>query len=209
MQDINIFPTTLGVDFINLEKHLPIIHNWINKNKFSVNDKSNNLKHYQDNPILEFSKLKLLKQDIEQKANIFYNELLGFKEELYISDSWLNVCQKGGFQPDHYHTNCVVSGTLYIEINELSPRLKFKNPRLLSYPFTPEIKCEMGLQTPYNSLWNSIGNLTNGSIIYWPSYLVHGYDENLSDKNRISISFNLNIKTSKFRYKNPFQNLWQ
>ena len=208
MQELNIFPTTLGVDFISLDQYINNINIWIDKNKSSSNDKSKFLKHYQEFPILDNLKFKSLKNDIENKANIYYKNFLGFREELYVSDSWLNVCEKGGYQPDHYHTNCVVSGTLYISINEKSPSIKFKNPRLLSYPTTPEIKCEEGTQTPYNSLWITVHNLKNGSILYWPSYLVHGYEESQSEDKRISLSFNLNIKTSKFKYKNPFQSLW-
>jgi uncharacterized protein (TIGR02466 family) len=209
MKEFALFPIMLGVDYIDTTDYLKTINEYITKNNPTKNDRSPQLRHYQrrdprDAEILDHTRLKNLKHTIVSQANAYYHDILGFKEELYLSDSWLNVCEPGGFQPDHYHTNAVVSGTYYVVINDQHPKLEFRNPRLTNAPVSPEIRCDADHITAYNSGFMSVGNLINGSVLYWPSYLVHGYSQNNSDTNRISISFNLNIRSSNFLYHSPF-----
>lgn len=209
MQDLSLFPIVLGVDYIDLAPYIKIITDYSQRQPSIANDKSQQLKHYQrrssrDAEILDHAKLLGLKSTLVSQANDYYQNLLGFSEELYISDSWLNICQPGGHQPDHYHTNAVVSGTLYVVFADTHPKLEFRNPRLINSPQSPEIRRDPSRTTAYNSGFMSVGNLTNGSVLYWPSYLVHGYNTNSTDLDRISISFNLNIRSSNFLYHSPF-----
>lgn len=207
MQELHLFPISIGVDFIdNFDPHKQKIIKSLKNKKYISNNKSKELRHFHtsENQLiiddLEFSEIKNI---LEIKANEYYNNILGFKESLYISDSWINLCKKGGSQPDHYHSNCVVSGTLYVQIGKNYAPITFRNPRTNSQPLVSEIKSLRGTDTMYNMDWISVQNLKEGSLIFWPSYLVHGYSDNQFE-NRISISFNLNIKQSEFLYSSPF-----
>ena len=209
MLDLNLFPTVIAVDYIDLADSVKTIFKYAERNPSRSNDKSQQLRHYQrstqaDAQILDNQQLRSLKSQIESQANKYYHDILGFHGDLYITDSWLNICEPGGYQPDHYHANSVVSGTVYVVITEAHPKLEFRNPRLMSVPQCGEIKTEVAQITAYNSGFMSVGNIQNGSVIYWPSYLVHGYGANTADLDRVSISFNLNTKSSRFLYHNPF-----
>lgn len=207
MEKLDAFPISLGIDNIdNFKEHKQKIVD-ITKRKRAVNNpKCSTLKHYysdEDGNILTLSELSYIKNVIETKANDYYQDILGYKENLYISDSWINVCNRGGSQPDHYHSNCVVSGTLYVQIGNNYAPIAFRNPRANGQPLSPEIKSLRYKDTMYNMDWVSVQNLQEGSVVFWPSYLVHGYTNNQFD-NRISLSFNLNIKKSDFVYSSPF-----
>lgn len=200
MQEINVFPISIGIDLIeNFENYKDNLLKITKKSNFNLNNNSKKLKHYHNIDI----NLQL-KNILEEKANNYYKNILGYKEDLYISDSWLNVCEKNGFQTDHYHSNCVVSATLYVKLGDKYSSLVFKNPRTNSQPLRNEIKCERGdIDTQYNMDWITFNNIKEGCIVFWPSYLVHGYSDNQFE-NRTTLSFNLNIKKSNFIYSHPF-----
>lgn len=207
MQQLDTFPISLGIDVIdNFQEHKQKIIEITKKNKASHNHKCNNLRHYYDEQngnILTLLELSYIKNVIETKANDYYQDILGYKENLYISDSWINLCKKGGNQPEHYHSNCVVSGTLYVQVGNNYAPISFRNPRSSGQPLSPEIKSLKYKDTMYNMDWVSVQNLQEGSVVFWPSYLVHGYTNNQFE-NRVSLSFNLNIKKSDFLYSSPF-----
>jgi uncharacterized protein (TIGR02466 family) len=206
MQKLDAFPISLGIDIVdNFKEHKQKIINISKNNKEVVNHKCDSLKHYyaKDNNVLNDSDLSYIKNVIETKANDYYQEILGYKEDLYISDSWINICKRGGNQPEHYHSNCVVSGTLYVKLGNNYAPISFRNPRSSGQPLSPEIKSLKSKDTMYNLDWVSIQNIREGSIVFWPSYLVHGYTNNQFN-HRISLSFNLNIRKSDFLYSSPF-----
>lgn len=207
MQELTIFPISIGIDTIpDFFDHKKKILQSIKTKNFIQNNKSKELRHYHTTEkqlILDDSELSYLKNFLETKANDYYQDILGFKESLYISDSWINICKKGGYQPDHYHSNCVVSGTLYVQIGEGYSPITFRNPRTNNQPLTNEIKSLKSKDTIHNMDWVSLKNLQDGCVVFWPSYLVHGYEKN-NFENRISISFNLNIRKSDFLYASPF-----
>jgi uncharacterized protein (TIGR02466 family) len=207
MQELHLFPISIGVDHIdNFDQEKQKIIGSLKNKKYIINNKSKQLRHFHaDSEQLILDDLEFLevKNILEAKANQYYQNILGFRETLYISDSWINLCKKGGSQPDHYHSNCVVSGTLYVQIGKNYSPITFRNPRTNSQPMVNEIKSLRNIDTMYNMDWISLQNLRDGSLVFWPSYLVHGYDNNQFE-DRISISFNLNIKQSDFLYSSPF-----
>lgn len=206
MEKLDVFPISLGIDtIINFQEHKQTIIKITKKNKEVTNHKSSSLKHYyaKDNNVLNDESLSIVKNIIETKANDYHQDILGYKEHLYISDSWINICKKGGNQPEHYHSNCVVSGTLYVQLGNNYAPISFRNPRSGGQPLSPEIKSLKNKDTMYNLDWITVQNIQEGAIIFWPSYLVHGYTNNQFDS-RVSLSFNLNIVKSDFLYSSPF-----
>lgn len=207
MQQIDAFPISLGIENIeNFEEHKIKILNFIKNKKSTTNHKCSNLKHFYDENegnILNHPIFSYVKNVIETKANDYYQDILGYKENLYITDSWINLCKKDGNQPEHYHSNCVVSGTLYVQLGKNYAPISFRNPRSSGQPLSPEIKCLKSKDTAYNVDWVTFQNIQEGSVIFWPSYMVHGYTNNQYNE-RVSLSFNLNIKKSDFLYFSPF-----
>lgn len=210
MQELTFFPISIGIENVpEFGIHKKKILEFIKKKNFVFNNKSRDLTHShttKNQLILDDPDLSYLKNFLETKSNDYYQDILGFKESLYLSDSWINICSKGGYQVDHYHSNCVVSGTLYVQIGNGYSPITFKNPRTNNQPLTNEIKSLRSKDTTYNMDWVSVQNLQEGSVVFWPSYLVHGYEKN-NFENRISISFNLNIRRSDFLYASPFSEI--
>ena len=51
----------------------------------------------------------------ESACDFLDNEMQIEYEEFFLTDSWLNISQKGGYQKVHNHSNSIVSGTLYLK----------------------------------------------------------------------------------------------
>jgi len=126
-------------------------------------------------------------------ARHFNNHLQGFADrEMFVTESWINMAQKGGKQLEHYHCNCWQSGTYYLSYNEDHSPVVFKNPAdannqeprpALSLPI------DAGIRSQYAH--NTVAvKASEGSLVVWPSHLKHFVPENPSDEVRISISMN-------------------
>lgn len=64
---------------------------------------------------------------------------------------------------------------------------------------SPFIELNIKKNTKYNS-GGAVINHTEGDVLFWKSYLVHGYTDNMAD-NRISISFNI---MPRYFYNNSY-----
>jgi hypothetical protein len=86
-----------------------------------------------------------------------------------ISHVWLNIQPKNSVLTPHthLHKNCVMSGSLYLKVDDGSSAIKFSHVE--KYIVKPEL----------------------GMLLIFPSWLVHGgHGDNLSDE-RIVLSFNV------------------
>ncbi len=105
----------------------------------------------------------------------------------FLLQSWLNISPPGASNKLHFHANCHFSGVYYISLK--APEcgsIYFRDPRvasrMLTYPvdrvsdFTAE---EIRMRPE------------EGRIYVFPGWLEHGVEENLSDRDRIGISFNV------------------
>ena len=88
MQQLDTFPISLGIDNIdNFQEHKQKIVDITKRKKAVHNHKCNTLKHYyadEDGNILTLSELSYIKNVVETKANDYYQDILGYKENLYI-----------------------------------------------------------------------------------------------------------------------------
>lgn len=145
------------------------------------------------NILAECDELLGLGNKIKRAADFAYRDLLNHKKSgpLQITSSWANLCEVGGQQPKHNHANSCLSGTLYLKADENSS-IKFTSSAK-GFPYHNEIhdepdygKNEFGLS--YHFSETEIG-VSAGDCLLWPSYLVHGYQNNQTP-GRLSLSFN-------------------
>ena len=144
------------------------------------------------NYVLKRPEFEGLKNFIVESTNTFAKDVLSYKDQNFILlDSWINLCDKGGFQYRHNHSNCIISGTYYPKFISGNATIAFQKQFLLdSMPF------------PYFQIQKDYDNLTefsfpaweitpeSGDLLLWNSHLPHGYNnEPVGD--RISISFNM------------------
>jgi uncharacterized protein (TIGR02466 family) len=113
-------------------------------------------------------------------ANIFSEYTDNKIQNMQITELWGNINNHGDFNGAHVHGG-VLSGVFYIKTPINCGKLIFKNPavrsdahliRMKDYPIIPEpLAC-----------------------IIFPSWLEHYVEPNMSDEERISLSFNLNVR---------------
>ena len=104
-------------------------------------------------------------------------------------DPWLNVNRESHSNKTHTHPGSDLSLTYYCEVPADSGRIVFENP-VLHQRTTP-------IWYEKHDVWNSeCINLTpkKYDLIIFPSYLVHSVEPNKSNKPRISLAFNAQIR---------------
>ena len=114
-----------------------------------------------------------------------YGKLSGFKMKGEMMNSWFNVQNVNSVLTEHTHPLSVLSGALFINVNEDSSPLCFQNPNP-HVSFTPREK-----DTTYNGAWVEF-KPEMGELFLFPSWLKHGSNgvkNNFSE--RTVISFNM------------------
>lgn len=104
--------------------------------------------------------------------------------KLKITNSWFNIQSKNSVLIPHMHPSSILSGVLYINVNENSSKIYFDNPNKLINYFSSSNKTEFGYEYYYFKP-------EVGTLLLFPSWLSHGniHEMNQTD-NRIAISFN-------------------
>ena len=109
-------------------------------------------------------------------------------EDVVITDMWANVLKPGEMHPPHTHSNNFLSGVWYLE-SDGSAGIFFKDPRGEADVIVPR----KSVANIDNSSIVSFVSMTNRAIIF-PAWFQHWVPINRSKKNRISISWNIQIK---------------
>ena len=128
------------------------------------------------------------KEIITTNKTILVKTLKYYVEDIVITDMWANVLKPGEMHPPHTHSNNFLSGVWYLE-SDGNAGIVFKDPRN-----------EVGVIVPRKSVANidnseiiSFVSTINRAIIF-PAWFQHWVPINRSKKNRISISWNIQIK---------------
>jgi uncharacterized protein (TIGR02466 family) len=105
----------------------------------------------------------------------------------YRHQAWVNISPPGASNKVHYHANCHFSGVYYISLQ--APEcgsIFFRDPRvasrMLTYPADKETDFTAGEVRMRPE---------EGRIYVFPGWLEHGVEANQSDRDRVSISFNV------------------
>ncbi len=127
---------------------------------------------------------KLLDRHVAQ----FVKELdwdLGDKA-VTLEDLWINILPEGGTHSGHIHPHSVISGTTYIAMPEGASAIRFEDPRLPQMMAAPPRRKDArnGLK-PFVCVAPKVGD-----VILWESWLRHEVPVNMSEEDRISVSFN-------------------
>ncbi|WP_068118554.1 2OG-Fe(II) oxygenase family protein [Tropicimonas marinistellae] len=106
--------------------------------------------------------------------------------ELKLEDLWINILPEGGTHASHIHPHSVISGTTYVAMPEGASALKLEDPRSGRMMAAPARKknARRELQT-FIYMKPAVGE-----VLLWESWLRHEVPMNMSDDERISVSFN-------------------
>lgn len=103
--------------------------------------------------------------------------------EIAITQCWLNINRPGERHHRHHHPNSFVSGVYYLDAEPGAGSIAFHRPGFV------ELEPEKLKATAFTfDLWNEAP--TTGMLLLFPSRLEHSVGRNLSQRNRLSISFN-------------------
>ena len=110
-------------------------------------------------------------------------------DRVKIEGMWSIINKKGSFNIQHNHPNAYLSSAYYVRHPEKSGSIKFFDPREQKSIRYPKIK-------KYGELSAATVEIEpkEGDLLIFPSYLYHAVAENLSERDRIIISFNVDIK---------------
>lgn len=103
-----------------------------------------------------------------------------------ITGSWLNINPPGGINTPHTHPNNFLSGVYYVQTAKGADRIFFTDPRPQASVIMPRVR----RRTVYTGNEVSI-DACDGRIILFPAWLNHGVPANRSNRDRISVAFNV------------------
>ena len=105
---------------------------------------------------------------------------------LELEDLWINILPEGGTHSSHIHPHSVISGTTYVAMPEGTSALKLEDPRLpMMMAAPPRIK-----DAPEDLRSFVYVKPDVGDVLLWESWLRHEVPMNMSEDDRISVSFN-------------------
>ena len=111
------------------------------------------------------------------------------KAQMVMGNAWANVNDKGAWNKPHLHNGCWYSGAIYIKADGDEGLLCCIDKDVqFGSDFPHSERSELG--------WSFIP--MTGRALFFPSGLMHMVEPNQTDKDRYSISFNIDIKNVKF-----------
>ena len=187
MEHQKIFPTNLFLieDFYNsdttsMKEYISDL--WVNR------DYDNNWQTHSADLQKQVEFADFAKEIITANKTIISKVMKYYAEDIVITDMWANVLKPGEMHPPHTHSNNFLSGVWYLE-SDGSAGIFFKDPRGEADVFVPR----KSVANTDNSSIVSFVSMTNRAIIF-PAWFQHWVPINRSKKNRISISWNIQIK---------------
>ena len=131
---------------------------------------------------------KWFAKDVSKAAFDVFDTLDYNVDEIEITGMWGNVLRPGEAHQTHTHSNNFLSGVFYLS-SDGATGLTISDPRPAADVLVPRKK----KKTQDNSNLLSYKSKQN-RLIMFPSWLVHWVPINRSTKDRISISFNIQVK---------------
>tara|TARA_B100001989_G_scaffold147779_1_gene105318 strand:- start:768 stop:1373 length:606 start_codon:yes stop_codon:yes gene_type:complete len=190
---VNIFPSSihsLGINNFDDYKDQLIQETYQERDEDLIGRKISNRGGWQSNQInIQECKSKTLKK-------IIIDSLSGFtpisENVSMVIEGWKNINAPGDFNVKHDHPRSNLSGVLWIKTPKNSGNLVFTSPQLFNkfqelYNYTDEFKYDTKSYMTYYF------TPTEGRILLFPSSLEHEVEENKSDEDRISYSFNIKL----------------
>lgn len=186
LQDIfktSIWNIKLDFNLPNLNKEIEEI---IKKDK---GRKISNTCGYQSNDIeyKKYTQLLFLSEIITLNTQN-YRKSLGLDQNFKFDNMWININKYKDFNMSHIHPACSIAGVFYVKCPEGCGDIVLENGCADSIEHTWEESInKYTLNTSSKWTIRAADNL----LLLFPSYLTHYVGPNLSNQERISLSFNI------------------
>ena len=132
--------------------------------------------------------IKSLWKNITLYSNIFSKDIFKCKENISINNLWININKYKDFNIVHDHPFSKISGVFYIKTPKNCGNIVFFNDSNI------QNHIHANTITEYNNYNSSTWSMdAQENVLYlFPSWTKHYVRPNLSNEDRVSISFNLN-----------------
>jgi uncharacterized protein (TIGR02466 family) len=150
-----------------------------------------------DKKVLDRPEFGGLREVVMREVNVYAREIMAVSRsiEFYVTNSWINIHRRGQQAGGHVHNNSLISGVLYLRVNENSGDLVFQREVLSLVPFPPALDLDMDSFNIYNcKSWSY--RPKNNDIVLFPSVVMHSADPNESDEERVCLAFNVFVRGS-------------
>ena len=134
--------------------------------------------------------LESLISNILFHGNSFIKEHLHLRNDIFLNNIWLNKNYYKDFNERHFHLDCVVSGVFYVKTNPQSGDLQFFRNNSLDVWMPDRIIKKFNYHN--STLWSF--RPEDNYLFLFPAWLEHSVRPNLSQEERISISFNIAVQ---------------
>ena len=190
---VNLFPSSihsLGINDFDDYKDQLVKEVYQERDENPIGRKISNYGGWQSNQInINYCKSETLKEIIIR--SLCHLEPI-FKNVSMNVQGWMNINGPGNFNVKHDHPRSNLSGVLWIKTPKNSGNLVFTSPQLFNKfqelcNYTDEFKYDTKSYMTYYF------PPTEGRILLFPSSLEHEVEENKSNEDRISYSFNIKL----------------
>ena len=124
---------------------------------------------------------KILGEEVFEKITDIKDKIEShlWQDNLVVTNSWVNVQGEDSRLNFHNHPNSIMSGAIYLKVDDNSSELYFENPNSMYFNYGEPV---------------SVMPVT-GMCLMWPSWLKHGSGQSTNKSSeRIVLSFNTFFK---------------
>jgi uncharacterized protein (TIGR02466 family) len=145
-----------------------------------------------DKNVLHRPEFKAVHDVVMREVDVYAHGICGVSRnvEFYVTNSWINVHRRGQSAGQHIHGNSLISGVLYLKVNDASGDLVFHRDVTSLIPFPPALDFDVDQFNIYNCKSWSYRPKVNDICIF-PSSVMHSADPNESDEERWCLAFNV------------------
>lgn len=188
----SLFPTPVWK--IDLERALyvpinaqvvPLLHTLLNDRRIAVGESWQSAVALHER--LELQQLVSVIEGTTRRILRFLHIASGGFE---ITGCWATVNAPGASHRIHSHPNNYLSGVYYALVQPGADTINFHDPRPQTAVLRPPVTELAGQNTD-----QVVVRVTTGTLLMFPSWLVHSVDPNRSAEERISISFNIMFRS--------------
>ncbi len=189
-----LFPTPVYRSKVNVDTLT--YHKLTNGFEWETNDKYRGdiitHKETKERHILDLPQFAGLKKQIQNHVNTFAFEVLACQKDIswQITTSWVNEVVKGGYSSMHTHANSLISGVMYLNVDEKSGGLAFHKEPSYKPLWHDTIRIDFDDITDFTTD-ASVFIPAQNDILIFPSILAHSVLINESDIVRYSLAFNV------------------
>jgi uncharacterized protein (TIGR02466 family) len=130
--------------------------------------------------------IQIVAQNVQEVAEFLHWDLQKFT--LNVTTCWAIVNGKLASNSVHNHPNSILSGVYYLRAPEGCGGIYFCDPRPGAQMLVPPVT-EFNLWTYPKVSYKA----REGTMLLFPSWLLHGVEMNMSEEVRVSLSFNIGM----------------